>query len=76
MYNSTYININMNCVLLTMHIPITADQHDKHMFISKLDQSDLCNKSENKPPLFWLVPFLIPVVFLVKYSIKTYKTSC
>jgi hypothetical protein len=76
MYNSTYININMNCVLLTMHIPITADQHDKHMFISKLDQSDLCIKSENKPPFFWLVPFLIPVVFLVKYFIKTYKTSC
>jgi hypothetical protein len=76
MYHSTYININMNCVLLTMLIPVTADQYDKHMFISKLYHPDLCNKSENKPAFFWLVPFLIPVVFLVKYFIKTYKTSC
>lgn len=76
MYYSTYININTNIVLLTMYIPATAHQFVMYLFIIVLYQPDLYNKPENKPAFSELVSFLISVVFLIKFFIKTLKTSC
>jgi len=76
MYNSTYININTKFVLLTMYIPATEYKICKYLFIIVLYHSDLYNKPENRPAFSKRVSFLIPVVFLIKFFIKTLKTSC
>ena len=66
----------MNCHLLTMNIPVIASKHDKYLSIIELYHTALYDKSENKPAFFLLVLFLITVVFLIKFFIKTLKTSC